>query len=189
MENMGIFNTIFNEIPVITFIVDSDVRIQFLNAEAKKIIDSSKQIYDRRGGEVLKCVFSEVNEQGCGHAEQCKNCLIRNSVNEAAEGQKTYRQQTVLRLKVDDKEILFHALITVSPFVYENKPLYILMVENVNELMILKEIIPVCSNCKKVRNDEDYWSAVDSYFNSFFNLDFSHSICPDCMDNLYPNKK
>ena len=189
MEDNSIFQTIFNEIPLITFIVDEDVKIQFLNTEAKKIIDTTRQIYDRRGGDVLKCVFSEVHEKGCGYAEQCKKCLIRNSINEAATGQKTYRQQTVLRLKSDNKEILFHALITASPFMYENKPLYILMVENVNELMILKEIIPICSNCKKVRNSDDYWSAVDNYFNSFFNLDFSHSICPECIAVLYPNQK
>ena len=184
-----IYSTIFNEIPIITFIVDNDVRIQFLNTEAKKVVEQKTGIYDRRGGEVLRCVYSTQHELGCGHAPECKQCLIRNSVNQAHAGNKTFRQQTALRLKSEEKEVLFHALITTAPFNFDGKPLFIVMVENVNDIMALKEMIPICCNCKKVREDNDYWMAVEQYVNSFISVDFSYSICPDCVEKLYPKKK
>jgi len=189
MATNDIYSTIFDEIPIITFIVDSDVRVQFLNAEAKKVVDLKTEIYNRRGGEVLSCVYSTKNEKGCGHAEECKSCLIRNSVGQAAEGKKTFRQQTALRLKSVEKEVLFHALITTAPFVYNDKDLFIVMVENVNDIMTLKEMIPICCNCKKVREDDDYWMAVEQYVNSFIAVDFSYSICPECVEKLYPKSK
>ena len=187
MITNDIYNTIFNEIPMIIFIVDSDVKIQFLNSEAKKVVDQKTEIFDKRGGDVLKCVYSTKHEKGCGHAEECKSCLIRNSVYQAVEGQKTFRQQTALKLRSDEKEVLFHALITTAPFVFNDKDFFILMIENVNDIMTLKEMIPICCNCKKVRDDDDYWMAVEQYVNSFISVDFSYSICPECVKKLYPS--
>lgn len=44
----------------------------------------------------------------------------------------------------------------------------------------LKRILPICSNCKKVRNDGGYWEKVEQYFNQHSKTKFSHSVCPDC---------
>ena len=189
MEDYNIFYTIFDEIPMAIIIVDDDVKAQFINKEGKKLIDNETEIYQKKGGEILKCVHSKEHTLGCGHSSFCKSCIIRNSVNEAVTGKKTYRKQTVLRLRTKEKEILYHALITTTPFSFENKSFYMLMIENVNELMQLKDIIPICCNCKKVRDDENFWVAVEQYFNKQTDIDFSHSICPECTDLLYPELK
>jgi sigma-B regulation protein RsbU (phosphoserine phosphatase) len=44
----------------------------------------------------------------------------------------------------------------------------------------LQGILPICSYCKKVRGDEDYWQQVDDYIGSHSEAQCSHSICPDC---------
>lgn len=44
----------------------------------------------------------------------------------------------------------------------------------------LEKLLPICSNCKKIRNDQDYWEAVESYIQSQTEIQFSHGICPDC---------
>ena len=44
----------------------------------------------------------------------------------------------------------------------------------------LQEILPICSYCKKIRDDADYWQSVDHYISEHTNTRFSHSICPDC---------
>lgn len=44
----------------------------------------------------------------------------------------------------------------------------------------LAEILPVCSYCKKIRNDNQYWQRMEEFFNQATGVDFSHSICPDC---------
>ncbi len=57
----------------------------------------------------------------------------------------------------------------------------------VQEIRTLKGIIPICSNCKKVRDDQGYWHQVETYIRAHSNADFSHSICPDCLKVLYPD--
>ena len=55
--------------------------------------------------------------------------------------------------------------------------------EHVKEL---KGILPICANCKKIRDDEGYWEQIEEYISKHTDADFSHSICPDCTEILYP---
>ena len=49
------------------------------------------------------------------------------------------------------------------------------------EVKSLRDILPICMYCKKIRDDEDYWQTVESYISRHTNTQFSHGICPDCM--------
>ena len=55
-----------------------------------------------------------------------------------------------------------------------------------NEIKTLRGIIPICSNCKKMRDDRGYWEQVEAYIGKHSDAVFSHSICPDCAKKLYP---
>jgi response regulator RpfG family c-di-GMP phosphodiesterase len=48
----------------------------------------------------------------------------------------------------------------------------------------LQGLLPICSYCKKVRDDQNYWQQVDSYISKHSEVAFSHGICPDCFDSL-----
>ncbi len=50
----------------------------------------------------------------------------------------------------------------------------------------LQRLLPICSYCKKVRSDQDYWQQVETYLESYVDVQFSHGICPDCYANLAP---
>lgn len=54
------------------------------------------------------------------------------------------------------------------------------------EVRQLQGIVPICSWCKKVRDDSDYWGSVEEYITSRSEAKFSHSICPECMAERYP---
>ena len=56
-----------------------------------------------------------------------------------------------------------------------------------SEVRQLSGLLPICSNCKKVRDDKGYWSQVDEYIAKHSEAKFSHSICPECIKNLYPD--
>ena len=51
------------------------------------------------------------------------------------------------------------------------------------EVKTLQQILPICSYCKKVRDDENYWQTVEGYIAQRTNTRFSHSICPTCLVN------
>ena len=48
------------------------------------------------------------------------------------------------------------------------------------EIRRLKELIPICMYCKRVRDDSDYWQQVETYIHHCTGTNFSHGICPDC---------
>jgi DNA-binding response OmpR family regulator len=50
------------------------------------------------------------------------------------------------------------------------------------QIQELERILPICSYCKNIRNDGDYWQRIEDYFNARSGVDFSHSICPDCYE-------
>jgi hypothetical protein len=55
------------------------------------------------------------------------------------------------------------------------------------EVKTLRGIVPICSFCKKVRNDQGYWDQVEVYVKEHTEADFSHSICPSCVRRHYPD--
>ena len=55
------------------------------------------------------------------------------------------------------------------------------------KLKTLEGIIPICSFCKKIRNDEGYWDQVESYISKHSKAMFSHGLCPECLEKHYPD--
>ncbi len=55
-----------------------------------------------------------------------------------------------------------------------------------SEVKRLSGLLPICANCKKIRNDKGYWDLVESYISAHSEARFTHSICPECAEKLYP---
>jgi len=53
------------------------------------------------------------------------------------------------------------------------------------EIKTLKGIVPICSSCKKIRDDKGYWNLLESFIEKHSEASFSHGICPECSDELY----
>jgi hypothetical protein len=54
------------------------------------------------------------------------------------------------------------------------------------EIQTLRGPIPICASCKKIRDDTGYWTQLESYLCKHAFAEFSHGICPDCVEKLYP---
>jgi PAS domain S-box-containing protein len=54
------------------------------------------------------------------------------------------------------------------------------------EVKALSGLLPICANCKKIRDDQGYWTQVEAYLQARADVSFSHGICPDCLTALYP---
>lgn len=174
-------------IPAIVMVVDDDVRILNYNQSTGEAFGFQKDaVLLKRGGEALHCIHSYETEEGCGHSVACKECVIRNSVNLAVTDRKTHRMQTKMSIKSGNDITDIDCLITAAQVVYEDENRVVLVIEDISELISLRKLIPICANCKKIRNDTDFWENVEEYLTSQMNLNFSHGICPDCMRELYP---
>lgn len=58
--------------------------------------------------------------------------------------------------------------------------------ETLSQVKTLKGLLPICANCKKIRDDTGYWQDVAVYIRDHSEAEFSHGICPDCIKSLYP---
>ncbi|MCP3943901.1 MAG: HAMP domain-containing protein [Desulfobacteraceae bacterium] len=55
-----------------------------------------------------------------------------------------------------------------------------------DDVTTLKGMLPICSGCKKIRDDSGYWQQIEAYISKYSDAAFSHGICPECMKKLYP---
>ncbi len=61
--------------------------------------------------------------------------------------------------------------------------------QTLNEIKILRGILPICSYCKKIRDDKGYWNQLEKYLMDHSKAELSHSLCPDCAKEHYPDIK
>ncbi|MBC7236080.1 MAG: response regulator transcription factor [Chloroflexi bacterium] len=54
-----------------------------------------------------------------------------------------------------------------------------------SQVRTLQGMLPICANCKKIRDDEGYWHRVEEYISAHSDAVFTHGICPECMVTLY----
>lgn len=55
------------------------------------------------------------------------------------------------------------------------------------DVKTLSGLLPMCASCKKIRDDSGYWQQVETYIKQHSNADFTHGICPECVQRLYPD--
>jgi PAS domain S-box-containing protein len=60
------------------------------------------------------------------------------------------------------------------------------LTEALTQVKTLNGLLPICSGCKKIRDDQGYWQQVETYIKQRSNADFTHSVCPDCAQKLFP---
>ena len=186
-EKNDFLRSIFNAVPAMMLVVDADVSICFWNTAASKLVGTDKAlIYRKRGGEVLGCVHATDDPEGCGRGAHCKDCVIRNAVREALRGGTVYRKKTRMELHNNGAVVEVHMLVTAASFMFDEMTFVLLTLEDISELMQLQSMLPICAGCKKIRNDKQYWESVDMYFAKHLDVEFTHSLCPECFKKLYP---
>jgi hypothetical protein len=63
------------------------------------------------------------------------------------------------------------------------------LLKALKEVKTLRGFIPICSNCKRIRDDTGYWNQIEAYIKKHSEAEFSHGICPECAKKLYPDMK
>jgi hypothetical protein len=199
---------VFDAIPSLTFVVDDDVRIVHLNSTALTTLGAERtQILLKRSGEILHCIHATETPEGCGHAGACKDCIIRNAVRQSVRGGMVYREAAGMELQKNGKVSEAFFLVTTAPFQYNNTPYVLLTLEDITErhlaertregliaelqealrnIRTLHGLIPICSSCKKVRDDRGYWQQVEVYIRDHSDAEPSRGICPECFKKMYP---
>jgi GAF domain-containing protein len=62
------------------------------------------------------------------------------------------------------------------------------MAEVLEKVKLLHGLLPICAWCKRIRDDQGYWSQVETYIHAQTGVDFTHGICPECLEKQRPTK-
>jgi hypothetical protein len=54
------------------------------------------------------------------------------------------------------------------------------------QLKTLRGLLPICASCKKIRNDQGYWEHIEEYIQTHSQATFTHGLCQECVQTLYP---
>ena len=68
----------------------------------------------------------------------------------------------------------------------EREELILKLQSALDNVKTLNGLLPICSYCKKIRDDRGYWHQVEIYIQAHSDVDFSHGLCPECAKKLFP---
>lgn len=189
LTSESFFRAIIDALPSPLFVVDSDVRIIAYNESALPLFGhAGTQVLLTRAGEALHCIHSTETPEGCGHSETCKLCVVRSSVGESFRGSRVTRRFQRMQLLSKDAATDVYLLVTTAPLRYNGETYATLLLEDIGDLVEARGLLPVCMYCHRVREGADYWSNVETYLKKHMDMDFSHGLCPDCLQKHYPDE-
>ena len=69
----------------------------------------------------------------------------------------------------------------------ERNNLIVELKQTLAQVKTLSGLLPICSYCKRIRDDKGYWNKIESYIHDHSEAEFSHSVCPECAKKYYPD--
>lgn len=106
------------------------------------------------------------------------------------DGQVRWVEEFVTRIEIQGEPAIMAALTDITDrkrAEAEREKLITDLKHALAEVKTLQKILPICGHCKKVRDDQGYWKQVELYLLEQTGTEVSHSLCPDCVVELYPD--
>lgn len=181
---------------VIFLVIGPDQKVRLINRKGCEVLGfdekeiAGKNWFDHflpeKDRERFKAVFSRILSGGMRSFEYVENPVL----TKRGEERMIAWHNTVLR---DEGENIVAGLssgedITERKRAEEEREKLIHEIqEALGRVKQLSGLLPICSSCKKVRDDKGYWKQIEAYIRDHSDAEFTHSICPECMKKLYPD--
>lgn len=184
INKVPFIKVLFDTIPAWVFVLDSECRVNAVNQAARDFTQCNEgDAHLGRHGNVIGCAHHREDPRGCGYSRHCITCIIRNSALEAIQGNATHRTKGKLDFLTGKALNVF---VSSAPFDYEGQMFAVTIIEDISLIVKLEGLIPICASCKKIRDDKGYWNRIEMYIEAHSEVEFTHDICPDCIERLYP---
>jgi hypothetical protein len=161
-----------------------DRRIRAANSAARALGKDATA----RFGELAGCINAASHPSGCGHSAACRDCVVFQSASAALAGGVVRQREAHVKTGGGAVEQVF--LISASPFEtpgVESDIEALVVLQDITDLHRLRGMLPICANCKSIRRDDEAWDRLEKYIEEHAHVLFTHSICPDCLEKLYPD--
>ena len=176
MKSSDLIRTIFDNVSFPVLLIDRDYKIVEANRAALSHVDQREaDVIGRRCFEVTHAA-----EKPCWHSGEVA-CPVRD----AFELRK--RVHAIHRHKVRDQLVVEEIVATPLDELTGGVNYVIEEFRDITELLELREgILSICASCKKIRGSNGSWYRVEEYIHEHTGADFSHSFCPECFGQKFP---
>lgn len=177
---------LIEEIPDGVLVLDAENRVVDVNPAAQEILDrSSTEVIGRPLTEVQAC---------CGWWADSLEASEEMRAEEISLGEGTHKRYYDLRMsplrrpdgKLAGRLVVMRDISRRKQVEEEREALIGELQDALAQVKTLSGLLPICSNCKRIRDSEGQWHSVEAYIRSRSEADFSHGICPECARKLYP---
>ena len=175
-----------------TIIVDSLEDAWFVVDDTSRIIDLNEPavvLFDKPRRELIGSALSDALGPRQDHYTDIIDKVRLQTEIKTTKGADYELRILPLRLSQGDisgRLVLLRDISLRKNVEREREQMIVELKEALERVKTLSELLPICSNCKKIRDDEGYWHEVESYISKYSDTVFSHGICPDCMKELNP---
>ena len=185
---------LIEHVPFAALLVDSAGRIVASNSTALEMFQYSAS--DLLGLEIEALVPQRLRAQHAGHRDGFhRHTRIRPmGVGMDLTGLKKDGSEFPVEIGLSSIEMsgellimCFVSDISIRKRVEEENKLLVSQLQSaLDDVRKLSGLLPICASCKKIRDDAGHWTAIEDYIVDHSETEFSHGICPDCAERLYP---
>lgn len=178
--------TLFRATPDVVMVLDGETqRILYVN-------DTAIRVLGRLPADLVGTLFQDLLPENS--AELLVDAALVDGVYgpmpiRCANGDLRSTDVTVAVVPWDGHPALLYTLRDVTQrtrMEQEKENLILELREALATVKHLNGLLPICANCKRIRDDDGYWANLEQYISAHSNAEFSHGICPECRDLLYP---
>ena len=178
-------------------VVDQEGRVTFMNPEAERLLGWSEP--ELRGRPFHETVHDRRPDGSPYPADECPSRLVARTGSRATIDDEIYFRKdgsafhvSFIADPVSDSGkgggvvIAFQDITVRKQREAERERMIMEHMDALSKVKVLSGMLPICSSCKKIRDDAGYWKQIESYIHEHSEAEFSHGICPDCATKLYP---
>jgi hypothetical protein len=178
----NLLKSIFDAIPSPAFLFSEELIAVAANQYAVNVSgDAPLSLLRRKTGDVFGCFHSRKLSLACEDCPRLHDCVFISTLHSAFKGVRVVKVRAKLGILKENQNCPYFCLITASPLELDGQRYCLMILEDIGELVELQGILPICSYCKKIRNDERAWQQMEGYLSSHLDVTFSHGVCPDCL--------
>lgn len=179
------------------YVINKQGILTFLNPEAERLLGwTENELTGRNAHDIIhrirsdgapvsldQCPMHAVSRTGIKYAS-------RDEVFTRKDGT-TFPVSVICTPIIENNEIMatviaFRNVTERKKIEAEREGLVVQLQDALDKVKTLRGFIPICASCKKVRDDKGYWTQVEAYVSEHSLAEFSHAICPECAERLYP---
>lgn len=166
--------------PVLTVVVDQNGRVVKSNAAKQKSGDRLPAI-----GDIMYKDYASKHEIDM-HGE-LMDAIATNSIKKFPEMKYGHKYLSITISPFPQGAIIASQDITEQKIAEKDRLNLINELQRaLNEVETLRGLLPICASCKKIRDDHGYWNHIEIYLSKHTRADFTHTLCPDCLQKYYP---